>query len=81
MRPTPRRKPSQPTLAWPGTDETCLRCHGTKQVYHRSTLPGAEILGGKRVPCPTCQAVGTVRTPVTPPIADLLTAEPSVADA
>jgi len=22
-----------------------------------------EIVGGKRMPCPTCQAVGTVRTP------------------
>ncbi len=66
MRRTVRRKPPQPALPWPGTDETCPRCHGTKQVYYRAAPDGVEIVGGKRMPCPVCQGVGTVRTPLTP---------------
>ena len=69
MRRTRRRKPSQIALPWPGTDETCPRCHGTREVYHRATPPGVEIVGGKRLPCPTCQGVGTVRAPLTTPAA------------
>jgi hypothetical protein len=71
MRRTPRRKPPQPALPWPGTDETCPRCHGARQVYHRAVAPRVEIIGGKRVPCPTCQAVGTVRSTLTALVADL----------
>lgn len=63
MRRAARRKPCQIALPWPGTDETCPRCHGTKRVYHRATPIDVEIVGGKRIPCPACQAVGTVRTP------------------
>ena len=66
MRRTGRRKPPQPALPWPGTDETCPRCHGTTQVYYRAAPDGVEIVGGKRMPCPVCQGVGTVRTPLTP---------------
>ncbi|HTW69261.1 MAG TPA: hypothetical protein VME47_05190, partial [Acetobacteraceae bacterium] len=63
MRRTAHRKPRQIPLPWPGTEETCPRCHGTKRVYHRATPNGVEIVGGKRIACPACQAVGTVRTP------------------
>jgi len=67
MRRTRRHKPPQIALPWPGSDQTCPRCHGTREVYHRATPPGVEILGGKRRPCPTCQAVGTVRAPLIAP--------------
>jgi hypothetical protein len=55
----------QTTLPWPGTNETCPRCHGTKQVYYQAAPTGVVILGGKRIPCPTCQAIGMVRVPLT----------------
>ena len=61
-----RIRPQQIVLPWPGTDEVCPRCHGLRQVYHRATPNGVEILGGKRMPCPVCQGVGTVRTPRQP---------------
>jgi hypothetical protein len=41
--------PPQPTLAWPGTDENCPKCHGERQVYYRrASQPGVEVFGGKR---------------------------------
>jgi hypothetical protein len=58
-----RKKPQQSVLPWPGSDEVCPRCHGLRQVYHRAVPNGVEILGGKRMSCPVCQGVGTVRTP------------------
>ena len=79
MRRTSRRKPSQPAFLWPGTDEVCPRCHGARQVYHRVVPPGVEILGGKRMACPVCQAVGTVRTPTTTLIFDPSAVKPGIA--
>jgi hypothetical protein len=55
MRRTPRRKPSQTALLWPGTDELCPCCRGARQIYHRAVPPGVEVVGGKRIPCPVCQ--------------------------
>jgi len=70
MRRIRHKKPDQIALPWPGQDETCPRCRGTREVYHRASPPGVEIFGGKRMPCPTCQAIGTVRAPVTAPVAN-----------
>jgi hypothetical protein len=57
--------PLQPTLAWPGTDENCPKCHGERQVYYRrASQPGVEVFGGKRVTCPVCAGQGTVRDPL-----------------
>jgi len=70
MRRTRPKKPCQIALPWPGSDETYPRCHGTREVYHRATRPSVEIVGGKRMPCPTCQAAGTVRAPLIAPGAD-----------
>ena len=81
MRRTRRQKACQIALPWPGSDQTCPRCHGTREVYHRAAPPGVEILGGKRRPCPACQAVGTVRAPVTAPVADPPAAQPGTAGA
>jgi hypothetical protein len=81
MRRTRPQKPRQSALPWPGSDEICPRCHGAREVYHRTTLPGVEILGGKRMPCPTCQAVGTVRAPRASLVTDPLAAKPGAAGA
>ncbi len=55
----------QAILAWPGTEETCPKCHGKRHVYYlHADQPGIEIVGGKRVTCPTCAGAGTVRTPL-----------------
>jgi DnaJ-class molecular chaperone len=55
----------QATLAWPGTEETCPKCHGKRHVYYlHADQPGIEVVGGKRVTCPTCAGTGTVRTPL-----------------
>jgi hypothetical protein len=36
--------PLQPTLAWPGTDENCRKCHGERQVYYRrASQLGVEV--------------------------------------
>jgi len=53
------------TLAWPGTEETCPKCHGKRHVYYlHAGQPGVEIVGGKRVTCPVCAGTGSVRTPL-----------------
>ena len=63
----PTSVPRQASLAWPGTEETCLKCHGQRHVYYLHTgQPGVEVVGGKRVTCPVCAGEGTVRTPVGP---------------
>jgi hypothetical protein len=55
----------QASLAWPGTEETCPKCHGQRHVYYlHAGQPGAEVVGGKRVACPVCAGAGTVRTPL-----------------
>jgi hypothetical protein len=55
----------QASLAWPGTEETCPKCHGQRDVYYlHAGQPGVEIVGGKRVACPVCAGAGTVRTPL-----------------
>jgi hypothetical protein len=67
MRRRAPRKPLQLALPWPGTDEICPRCRGTREIYYQATPKGVDIVGGKRVPCPACQAVGTVRAPLAVP--------------
>jgi hypothetical protein len=55
----------QASLAWPGTEETCPKCHGQRHVYYlHAGQPGVEIVGGKRVTCPVCAGTGSVRTPL-----------------
>jgi DnaJ-class molecular chaperone len=54
----------QANLAWPGTEETCPKCHGQRHVYYlHAGQPGVEVVGGKRVTCPVCAGEGTVCTP------------------
>jgi hypothetical protein len=37
----------QATLEWPGTDETCPKCHGQRHVYYlHPGQPGVEVIGG-----------------------------------
>jgi DnaJ-class molecular chaperone len=56
----------QASLAWPGTEETCPKCHGQCHVYYlHAGQPGVEVVGGKRVTCPVCAGEGTVRTPTS----------------
>jgi hypothetical protein len=55
----------QASLAWPGTEETCPKCHGKRHVYYlHAGQPGVEVVGGKRVACPVCAGTGIVRTPL-----------------
>jgi hypothetical protein len=55
----------QESLGWPGTGETCPKCHGKCHVYYLHTgQSGVEFVGGKRVTCPVCAGAGTVRTPL-----------------
>jgi hypothetical protein len=55
----------QASLAWPGIEETCPKCHGQRHVYYlHAGQPGVEIVGGKRVTCPVCAGTGSVRTPL-----------------
>jgi hypothetical protein len=55
----------QASLAWPGTEETCPKCHGQRHVYYlHAGQPGVEVVGGKRVACPVCAGEGSVRTPL-----------------
>jgi hypothetical protein len=55
--------PPQPTLAWPGTDENCPKCHGERQVYLPPREPTRRRgFRGKRVTCPVC--AGPVRDPL-----------------
>jgi DnaJ-class molecular chaperone len=57
--------PLQGVLEWPGVDEICPRCHGAGQVYYlRTSRPGVEIVGGRRIVCPACAGAGVVRAPV-----------------
>ena len=56
----------QAGLAWPGTEETCPKCHGLCHVYYQHAgQPGVEVVGGKRVTCPVCAGTGSVRTPLS----------------
>jgi DnaJ-class molecular chaperone len=56
----------QPTLPWPGVDETCPKCCGTGDVYYlHAHEPAVQVVGGKRVTCPVCSGQGTVRVPVS----------------
>ena len=58
----------QAILAWPGTEETCPKCHGQREVYYRHAgQPGVEVVGGKRVTCPVCAGTGRVRAPLPGP--------------
>jgi hypothetical protein len=60
----------QASLAWPGTEETCPKCHGQRHVYYlHAGQSGVEVVGGKRVTCPVCAGLGTVRTPLRSPTA------------
>jgi RecJ-like exonuclease len=61
------RKPRQLILPWPGTDDACPHCRGQRQVYHRAARDGVEILGGKRITCPVCHGIGSVRAPQQQP--------------
>jgi hypothetical protein len=55
----------QASLAWPGTEEACPKCHGQRHVYYlHAGQPGVEVVGGKRVTCPVCAGTGSVRTPL-----------------
>jgi hypothetical protein len=55
----------QPSLAWPGTEETCPKCHGQRDVHYlHASQPGVDVVGGKRVICPVCAGTGSVRTPL-----------------
>jgi hypothetical protein len=55
----------QASLAWPGTEETCPKCHAQRHVYYlHAGQPGFEVVGGKRVSCPVCAGTGSVRTPL-----------------
>jgi DnaJ-class molecular chaperone len=55
----------QASLAWPGTEETCPKCHGQRHVYYlHARRPSVEVVGGKRVTCPVCAGTGSVRTPL-----------------
>jgi hypothetical protein len=55
----------QASLAWPGTEETCPKCHGQRHVYYlHADQCGVEVVGGKRVACPVCAGTGSVRTPL-----------------
>jgi hypothetical protein len=57
--------PRQASPAWPGTEETCPKCHGQRHVYDlHAGQPGVEVVGGKRVTCPVCAGTGRVRTPL-----------------
>jgi DnaJ-class molecular chaperone len=38
----------------------CARCKTSGTVYHTRTRPGAEVLGGKRIPCPDCDGAGWI---------------------
>ncbi len=73
-----RRTCPQLTLAWPGTGQICPRCHGPRQVFHRATARGVEIVGGKRTPR---QATGGVRAPLAALAPDLPAARSDRADA
>jgi hypothetical protein len=54
----------QRSLAWPGTDETCPKCHGQRHVYYlHAGQPGVDVVGGKCT-CPVCAGTGSVRTPL-----------------
>jgi hypothetical protein len=40
----------QASLAWPGTEEICPKCHGQRHAYYlHAGQRGVEIVGGKRV--------------------------------
>jgi hypothetical protein len=55
----------QANLAWPGTEETCPKCHGRRHVYYlHAGQRGVEVVGGKRIACPVCTGTGSVRTPL-----------------
>lgn len=64
--PAPTAAPlRQASLAWPGIEETCPKCHGKRHVYYlHAGQPGVEVVGGKRVTCPVCAGTGSVRTPL-----------------
>ena len=59
---TRRRKPQQIAL-WPTMEAMCPRCRGAGHVYYRATSPRVEVIGGKRVRCPTCGGRGKVQIP------------------
>lgn len=55
----------QTSLAWPGIEEVCPKCHGKRHVYYlHAGQPGVEVVGGKRVTCPVCGGEGSVRIPL-----------------
>ena len=66
IAPAPTTIPlQQASLAWPGREEICPKCHGRRDVYYlHAGQPGVEIVGGKRVACPVCAGTGSVRTPL-----------------
>jgi DnaJ-class molecular chaperone len=55
----------QPTFPWPGADEPCPKCKGEGNVFYlHATLPDVDVTGGKRVVCPVCEGIGSIRVPV-----------------
>jgi len=62
MHRTRHRKPQQIAL-WPTTKATCPRCRGAGDAYHRAAPPRVEVIGGKRIRCPTCDGRGKVEIP------------------
>ncbi len=51
------------TELWPTKDATCPKCHGAGEIYYLNAKPGPQIsvVGGKRIPCPSCAGSGSVR--------------------
>jgi DnaJ-class molecular chaperone len=55
----------QPVLPFPGAEERCPKCKGKGDVYYlHATIPGADVVGGKRVVCPVCLGEGRITVPV-----------------
>jgi hypothetical protein len=57
----------QKPLPWESHKTICRRCKGSRTVYYASMRGGVEVIGGRRVPCPDCGGIGTVREPDQPP--------------
>jgi len=47
----------QPSLAWPGTEETCPKCHGQRDVYYlHAGQPGSTLSAASVSPAPPVAA-------------------------
>ena len=56
----------QKPLPWESHKAVCRRCKGSKTVYYASMRGGADVIGGRRVPCPDCGGKGMIREPDQP---------------